>query len=360
MPSFAPLILSVLISFFPGPSGPDAPVDAARRQVVVEALAKVLRSHYVFPEVGERSAAAVVEQLGAGRYGQARAQAFAEALTRSLRTITKDGHLRVRFDPSFRGSADPNAEPSAEEKASFREMAARHNFGVSRVEVLPGNVGLFDLRAFVPRELSAATLSAAMTVLSNTDALIMDLRQNGGGHPETVAFLCSYFFPRGQKVHLNDIYDRPKNETRAFWTDPSVPGPSYADKPVYVLTSVRTFSGAEEFSYNLQTNKRATLIGETTGGGAHPGGPVALGEGFVAFVPTGRAINPITKTNWEGTGVKPDIATPASEALKVAHLRALQAILATEKDERRHKALEETVQMVKKGEPKRPDYSRRD
>jgi C-terminal processing protease CtpA/Prc len=237
---------------------------------------------------------------------------------------------------------------------------ARLNFGVSKVEVLPGNVGLLDLRAFAPKALSAPALGAAMSLLAHTEALIFDLRANGGGDPETVAFLCSYLFPEGRRVHLNDIYDRPKNQTRQFWTDPTVPGPRYADKPIYVLTSARTFSGAEEFSYNLQTQKRATLIGETTGGGAHPGGPVALGAGFVAFVPTGRAINPITKTNWEGTGVKPDLPTPAANALKVAHQRALRALLKAETDGRRRQALEQTLALVEKGDDRRPDYSRRD
>ena len=359
MVSMALLALAALVTSLPSPSPPDAAVDATKRQAVVEALAKVLRSHYVFPEVAERSASTLGEQLARGRYNQPRAQAFAEALTSSLQTVTRDRHLRVRFNPDFRGSSDPDAAPTAEQRARFRRMAARENFGVNKVEVLPGNVGLLDLRGFMPRELSAKALTAAMSLLSNTDALILDLRQNGGGDPETVAFLCSYLFPAGARVHLNDIYNRPRNQTEQFWTDPSVPGARYVGKPVYVLTSARTFSGAEELSYNLQTLKRATVIGETTGGGAHPGGPVALGEGFVAFVPTGRAINPITRTNWEGVGVKPDVPTPAAAALKTAHLHALRTLLQTETDDHGRQSLEQALALVEKGALDRPVHTTR-
>jgi hypothetical protein len=348
------LLLSLLL--LPGPTAPpgappDAPVDAAARQTVVQALGAALRTHYVFPDVGERTAAALQAHLDGGRLGQTRAQAFAEALTRALRAVTRDGHLGVRFAPDFRGGTDPSAEPTAEQKAAFRRRAARDNFGVYRVQILPGNVGLFDLRGFLPKELSAPAIGSAMALLANTDALVVDLRSNGGGAPETVALVCSYFFAEGSRIHLNDIYDRPKNETEQFWTDPKLPGPRYVGKPVYVLTSRRTFSGAEEFAYNLQTQKRATLVGETTGGGAHPGGLVALGAGFAAFVPTGRAINPLTGTNWEGVGVKPELATSAEAALKTAHLHALRTLLDAEKDEQRRRAIEQTVALVKKGEP---------
>jgi C-terminal processing protease CtpA/Prc len=233
-------------------------------------------------------------------------------------------------------------------------MAARANFGVNRVQVLPGNVGLFDLRGFFPKEFSAASIAAAMSLLANTDALIIDLRENGGGEPATIALLCSYLFPAGSRIHLNDIYDRPKNKTEQFWTDPNLPGPRYTGKPVYVLNSHRTFSGAEEFGYNMQTQKRATLVGETTGGGAHPGGLVALGSGLVAFVPTGRAINPITGTNWEGVGVKPDMPTTAAAALQTAHLHALSSLLKAENDAERRRNLQETVALLKKSPPAQP------
>ena len=342
------IVFSALLLVTSGPTRADAPLDAGQRRGAVEGLARALRALYVFPDVGERTATTLEQKLARGQYTQAQAEAFAAALNQDLQTHTKDRHFRVRFDPAYHGPSDPDADWSPDQKARFRQMAARQNFGVARVELLPGNVGLIDLRSFPPTEFSAATLTAAMTLVASTDALILDLRQNGGGDPETIAFLCSYFFPQGSKVHLNDIYNRPKNTTEEFWTL-SVPGPRYLARPVYVLTSARTFSGAEEFSYDLQTQKRATLIGETTGGGANPGGPMPIGAGFVAFIPTGRAINPITKTNWEGTGVKPDVATSAPAALKLAHAQAVRTILKAETDAERRKSLERALAMIEKG-----------
>jgi Peptidase family S41/N-terminal domain of Peptidase_S41 in eukaryotic IRBP len=340
------------------PARADAPLDAIQRRTAVEGLARALRAYYVVPDVAERAARTLQQKVMRGFYTEERAEAFAATLTEDLQTYVKDRHLRVRFDPAYHGPADPDAEPTAENRARFRKSAARQNFGVSKVEVLPGNVGLVDLRSFIPTEFSAAILTAAMNLVANTEALILDLRQNGGGDPETVAYLCSYFFPEGSKVHLNDIYNRPRNATEEFWTRPSVPGARYTGKPVYVLTSRHTFSGGEEFSYDLQTQKRATLIGETTGGGANPGGPVPVGAGFVAFIPTGRAINPITGTNWEGTGVTPDMATLAASALKVAHAHALRTILKAENDAERRKSLERTLAMVESGESERPNEKR--
>jgi hypothetical protein len=344
--------LATITIVYPRAWGADAPVDARQRQAAVEGLAKALRSHYVFADVGERTAKTVTQKLVRGFYTEPTAEAFAAALTEDLQGWAKDRHLRVRFDPTFRGSGDPDAEPSPEQMARFRALFARQNFGVNKVAVLPGNVGLVDLRAFPPLKLAAEVLSAAMALVARTDALILDLRHNGGGDPETVAFLCTYFFPEGSRVHLNDIYTRTRNRTEEFWTLPSVPGARYGN-PVWVLTSARTFSGGEEFSYDLQTQKRATLVGEPTGGGANPGGPVPIGGGFVAFVPTGRAINAVTKTNWEGTGVKPDVAAPAAQALKVAHTQALRALLKTEADAERRQALERTLALLDPAAPPR-------
>jgi C-terminal processing protease CtpA/Prc len=176
------------------------------------------------------------------------------------------------------------------------------------------------------------TVAATMNFVANTDYLIFDLRDNGGGDPAMVRLICSYLF--GDKsVHLNDLYMRKENKTEEYWTIPNVPGKKFLDKDVYVLTSNRTFSGAEEFSYNLKNLKRATIIGETTGGGAHPGDFERLTDHFGAFVPVGRAINPITKTNWEGTGVEPDIKVPRDQALKTAYLNALNKAYEKAKDE---------------------------
>jgi hypothetical protein len=191
------------------------------------------------------------------------------------------------------------------------------------------------------------TTAAAMNFLANTDALIIDLRRNGGGQPEMVALLSSYLFD--QRAHLNDIYSRFDNRTQEYWTRDTVAGKRYGEsKPVYVLTSKRTFSGAEEFAYNLKNLKRATVIGEVTGGGAHPVRPHRLTDHFMIGVPFARAINPITQTNWEGVGVTPDIDTTAEQALKVAHLAALKNLMAKATDQQRANELQRVIATTQK------------
>jgi C-terminal processing protease CtpA/Prc len=197
--------------------------------------------------------------------------------------------------------------------------------------------------------------TAAMTLLSGTDALILDLRRNGGGEPDSVAFLLSHFFPSGDVRHLNDIYTRPTGSTRQYWTLPGVE--LRYDKPVYVLVSPRTFSGGEECAYDFQTQKRAVLVGETTGGGANPGEDVALGGGFFAFIPTGRSINPVTKTNWEHVGVKPDIAVPAADAMKTAYAAILRSMLPGKTDPDELAYFKRTLARVEAGLPETPVYS---
>ena len=212
---------------------------------------------------------------------------------------------------------------------------------------MDGNIGYIDLRGFNDHEAGAETVAAAMTFLQNTDALIFDLRQNGGGNPAMIALISSYLF--GDKpVHLNDLYWRKENRTDEFWTKPESAKIKFPNKDVYVLTSNYTFSGAEEFSYNLKNLKRATIIGETTGGGAHPGGMVRLADHFGVFIPVGRAINPISKTNWEGTGVEPDMKLPKEQALKTAYLMALNKSLAGMKDETAKTGLKALIERTQK------------
>jgi hypothetical protein len=303
-------------------NGPDKPLDAAARSKVIDGVLAELDKAYVFPEVAKRMAEAVRAKQAKGEYdSESSGRGFAERLTKDLQAVSKDGHLRVVFsaDPLPTG---PRAAPSKADQERFEAGMLRRGAGFRKVEHLGGGVGYLDLGGFGPPEAIGPTAAAAMSFLAHCDAVIVDMRNNGGGSPEGVILLCSYFF--GEQTHLNSIFDRTTGQTRQFWTHPSLPGPKLANADVYVLTAKRTFSGAEEFAYNMQTQKRGTVVGETTGGGAHPTRGVRSGDHFLVLVPFARSINPVTNTNWEGTGVKPDVAVPEGQALLTAQRLALQ------------------------------------
>ena len=309
----------------PRPDGPDRPLDAAGRTAVVDAVLAKITEHYVFPDVAKKMEAAIRDRQANREYDAVTSsREFARLLTEHLRAVCKDRHLRVNYSAEAvpTGSA---RRPSAEDLKLMRRFLALRNNGVRKVERLDGGVGVLELENFAPAEEIGETAAAAMGFLANSDAVIVDLRTNGGGDPAAVILLCSYFFQ--DQTHLNSIYNRSADTTRDYWSHPAVPGKKLADKDLYVLTSNRTFSGAEEFAYNIQSQKRGTIIGETTGGGAHPTRGFRINEHFVVGVPFARSVNPVTKTNWEGTGVKPDVAVSADLALKTAHRLALKKAL---------------------------------
>lgn len=311
------------------PEQPDLTIDATTRTQVIDTILKRLNDSYVFPEVAKKMEHSIRDRVAKKEYDQiTSAKLFAMTLTKDLQAISNDKHLRVRYSHAAIPERGERREPTAEEREQRRRDLTWMNHGFAKVERLRGNIGYLEFLNFLDEELGADTVAAAMNFVNGTDALIIDLRGNGGGNPRMVALICSYFFG-SEPVHLNDLYWREGNRTDEFWTRKEVAGKRYLNKDVYVLTSKRTFSGAEEFTYNLKNLKRATIIGETTGGGAHPGGNFRVSEHFGMFVPTGRAISPITKTNWEGTGVTPDIAVPAEQALVVARLTALKKQLTT-------------------------------
>jgi hypothetical protein len=311
---------------------PDTTIDAAARSAVIDVSLKRLNDSYVFPEVAKKMEQAIRDRVAKKEYDQVTsAKAFADLFTKHLQEVSHDKHLRVRYSYEPIPERQNRQEPTAEEREQFRRNNMWGNFGFEKIERLEGNVGYLSLRGFNDPNGAEETIAAAMNFLGNTESLIIDLRRNGGGSPEMVALISSYLF--GEKpVHLNSLYWREGNRTDDFWTKDKVLGKRFADKDVYVLTSNRTFSAAEEFTYNLKNLKRATIVGEVTGGGANPGGMFRITEHFGVFVPTGRAINPITKTNWEGTGVKPDLEVPADHALKTAHLEALKKVAAKQTD----------------------------
>ena len=330
------------------PDQPDLTIDAATRTQVIDGILKRLNDSYVFPEVAKKMEQSIRERVDKKEYDQiTSAKEFATKLTTDLQAVSNDKHLRVRYSHQPIPERGPRREPTAEDRERFKREMTWSNHGFSKVERLPGNIGYLEFLNFMDPELGADTVAAAMNFVNNTEALIIDMRNNGGGNPAMVALVCSYLFGP-EPVHLNDLYWREGNRTEEFWTKKEVAGKRYLNKDVYVLTSKRTFSGAEEFSYNLKNLKRATIIGETTGGGAHPGGGFRITEHFGMFVPTGRAISPITKTNWEGTGVTPDVAVPAEQALLVARVMALKKVLTALPRPELKGALEAEVQKLEK------------
>lgn len=309
---------------------PDLKIDAAARTKVIEGSLAALAKNYVFPEVAKKIDAEIRKHVAARKYDQLTSgRAFAAALTADLQAISHDRHMRVIFSPELIPDRKQDGPPPAAEIERFRDEMKFWNAGYMKAERLDGNVGYLRLDAFAPPDEAAPRAAAAMTLLAETGALIIDVRYNGGGHPAGVALLVSYLFAADDEQHINDIYWRPDNSTKQYWTAVDLSGKRYPKKPVYVLTSAKTFSGAEEFAYDVQNLKRATLVGEVTGGGANPGGPEKVHPNFMVNVPRGRAISPVTKTNWEGTGVKPDIAVPADKALDTAYLAALGKVKAT-------------------------------
>jgi hypothetical protein len=313
-------------------------LDRATRSAIVDSVAAVIDSVYVFPETATRMEALLRDNLRKGEYDRILALPdFTRRLTEDLRSISNDGHLAVSPLPPSPPPGTPAPTPE-EQRHAFLATKARENYGFAKLEHLGGNVGYLDLREFADAGIAGRTAAAAMTVLGNSDALIFDLRKNGGGDPSMIQLLCSYLFP--EPTHLNDFHLRRGNQIWQFWTPTNIAGPDLSKIPVWVLTSSYTFSGAEEFAYNLKTLKRATIVGETTGGGAHPVNSYefpSLGVGI--NVPFGRAVNPITGTNWEGTGVEPDIKVSAGDALGAAHLEALKTLREKATDPERVQAL---------------------
>jgi len=344
------LFLGVLAYPFSVASAASPPMDRSARHAVIVRLDQELNDRYVFPDRAARATETLSAADAAGAFDAlADPEAFAKAVTAKLAALLHDKHLGVEYSPEVLPQQRTDAEPTPQQRIEMRTFFASRNFGLDKAVHLRGNVGYLDVRGFPPGEMMGPTVAAAMQFLSNTDTLIIDLRKNGGGSPSGVALLCSYFL--GPNVHINDIYSRTPRTTTGK-TEQSVtsavPGPLYLKKKIYVLTSKRTFSGGEEFANDLLTQKRATLLGETTGGGANPGGDIRIGDHFSAFIPDGRAINPITHTNWEGLGVKPDLATSADAALSTAYTNILREKIAVEKDADQRKALSDLLAQVTK------------
>jgi retinol-binding protein 3 len=302
-------------------------VTAGQRAQAIKELATLLRARYAIAGVAEAAARAIETKLAAGSYdtlGDARA--FGDAVRADLVAATSDKHLDFGPAPLALppGTGDGGGANAEAERTAWRARIRRANNGFAGVSVLPGNVGYLDVRHFEPADVAGDTLVAAMAFLANVDAVIVDLRRCHGGSAYAMPYFAAYFLP--QPTSLFDMEFRGDGFTERFWTLPYVPGKRLAALPLYVLTSTYTFSGAEGFAYRMQVLKRATVVGETTGGGANAGGVLDVPPFFRVWMPMGRPVDRTTHGNWEGTGVVPDIQASAAEALAVAHAAALRAL----------------------------------
>ncbi len=290
---------------------------------IISRITTEFKQKYVFPEIADKMEQKLRKKLKSGAYNKiSDPQVLAQSIENDLVSISNDKHISITYSPT----PPPQLENDPEGEKGIQEQLKTANYYFKKVEILEGNIGYLKLNGFAPAEYAGKTAEAALKFLSNTEALIIDLRHNGGGSPSMVQLITSYFFK--ESIHLNSFYVRETGQMDQFWTSSYVSGKKYLDKDVYVLISSGTFSAAEEFSYNLKNLKRATLIGETSGGGAHPVNYHYLDDiKFGLAIPFGRAVNPITKTNWEGKGVTPHIKISPSKALKKTHQVALKKLI---------------------------------
>ncbi|RUR14233.1 S41 family peptidase [Legionella sp. km772] len=314
------IIFSFFSAIFPGyAKSPEEKMNKESKTVVLDNIKKFIREYYVSPQIYKD----VEEILQVKRYrGVEYPSDFSRKVTQDLYQLTKDKHLSVTYSATI--VSDKKMESITDFLKSLPIAKPYMNFGFNEVRRLNCNIGYFSFDFFGPTDVSAKKFDASMKFLQDTDALIIDLRKNIGGDPKTVSYFVSYFFDK-TPVHLNNIFWRKNNKVEEFWTSSNWPISRYINKNIYILTSKQTFSAAEEFAYDMQVLNRAIIIGEKTAGGANPGHKFRINDHFSIYIPTGKSINPITKTNWEGDGVHPNVLVLENHALEAAYGLAVKA-----------------------------------
>ena len=296
---------------------------------VIRSLSEKLRAYYIFPDVAEKICNDLQKHLDDGDYnGMDEGEFFAYALTAHMQEVCHDEHVWVKWHSEPLPDGEEVLRLSKKWMDEQHIQAKLNNYGFYKVERMAGNVGYLDIRYFHRPSWGGDVAVAAMTFLANMGAIIIDLRKCLGGYPGMISLISSYLISE-ESVQLGSIYWQDDGTTQQYWTLPYVPGQRLDDKPLYILVSKETFSGAEGFAYDMQARKRGIIIGEQTDGGAHPGSSYRLNEHFEAFIPIGYLTHPITKQNWEGLGITPDVLTSSEQALKIAHKMVLESIIET-------------------------------
>lgn len=304
--------LACVALFIGSTNAQNSAFDENTKKKIVFNIASLIEDNYVFPDMArEISDTLKLNYKNHNYQGIRNSYSLISTLNDDISNIANDKHLSIMY-------TDNQMVEGTEE--DFRAFLRTQKYGFEKVKMLSGDIGYLKLNFFADTKgfpEAVRTAEEAMSSFQNAKAIIFDLRENGGGSPEMIQLLSSYLF-EGEPIHLNSFYWRETNSETETWTYSDVKGKRFPNTKVFILTSKDTFSAAEEFTYNLKHLKRATIIGEVTGGGAHPGGVHRVNSNIEIFVPAGRAINPITQTNWEGVGVKPDIEVAAKDALDVA------------------------------------------
>ncbi|MCB2408465.1 S41 family peptidase [Hymenobacter lucidus] len=341
----ATLVAALLLPFLGcAQARPQAGIQVSH---LVDSIEHSLKTHYVFPDKARLISRRLKSQAKKNAYASLAQdpEKLAVLLQEDIYKAHHDPHMAVEYNPDFARRRQKSAQQSGEEIRQFANWVRENNFMFKKVELLPGNIGYFPFNVFVEQVKEAKPIIAsALGFLANSRALIIDLRENSGGEPEMVSQLESYFFK--EKTRMNSIVQRANQDTTFYYADPAKTDGITLSMPIYILTSNKTFSAAEDFSYAMQQANRATIVGEVTGGGAHPTMPFSVGQGFVVHIPFARSLNPITNTDWEGTGVLPDVKVEAAQALIKAQeliLRERQATAKTAKDKQKMEYLINTL-----------------
>ena len=309
-------------------------LNSKSRKIIVNNISKLLIDNYVFSETAIKMSNTIKNKLENGAYNKITDPVtFSDALTIDLYSVYRDGHMLVQFVPEeFTPISDLLSKNSDEKNNEESKKIKQINFGLRKVEILNGNIGYIKINKFrTDSNEGKEAVKATFQFVSNTNAVIIDLRDCGGGSQESVNMICGYFFDKS--THINDIFDRSTNTTTEYWTEPDPSLTQMVEMPLYLLTNNKTFSAAEEFCYDLQNLDRATIIGETTGGGAHGTFSQNAGYGVVVYIPYSTAINPITKTSWEKIGVKPDVEINSEKALETAEIKIFDTLISKSEDD---------------------------
>ncbi len=329
------------------PKQQDRSIDANHRDAVIERFINELKASYIFPKKVESFEQAMHAFKTTSEYQQITSSiSLASKVNQILANQIGDGHLFFGYSERALPIVDSNESIRAKEKQRELDFMRSLNWGIEKVQRFPFNIGYIDVSMFADTAHAEETIAAAMSLVANTEALIIDLRFSRGGDPQTVALLASYFLDK--PTHLSDIYDRKEQKTTRIESRDSVKGKHYGEKrSLYILTSQDTYSAAEDFAYTLKHLNRAQIVGDVTGGGAHPGEFFRLASHFEAFIPTARSINAVTGGNWEGKGVIPNIKVNSSVALTTAQTKILEMRLLLENDPRRKERMKARIAKIK-------------